>query len=59
MSRNNSATRRPSDFAPIADSSTGAADPIPIPRIIGQATAKLIAPVMLSAWRIPIAAEAL
>ena len=46
-------------FVPIEERRTGHAAPTPIPIVIGSAAAKVIDPVMDSAWRIPTEAEAL
>ena len=46
-------------LAPTAERRTGQAAPTPIPRVIGNATAKEIAPVVDNACMIPIEADAL
>ena len=52
-----SAVRRPSRFAPMAETSTGTAAPMPMPMIIGKAVANEIVPVTESACKIPTEAE--
>ena len=52
-----SAVRRPSRFAPMAETSTGTAAPMPMPMIIGNAVANETVPVTESACKIPTEAE--
>ena len=54
-----SAVLLPFLFVPIEDSRTGHAAPTPMPSVIGNADANVIAPVTESACRIPIEADAL
>lgn len=53
----NDACAARSRFAPMAETSTGTAAPMPMPMIIGKAVAKEIVPVTESACKIPTEAE--